>query len=190
MMRRLGVLLIPVLAMVLVAPEASAARTQKVVTKTYAVTGSTVEQVRASLEANGPGDYHATTNWRVSYRFNYAFSAGMCRVTSRTVHTKIVYLYPKWNAPAEASQALRDKWSTYFAGLTVHEEGHGKTGKITARRVDRMIGRATAGTCPALETQVSRAFKRLIKRGQARDVKYDAETNHGATQGAIFRPMR
>lgn len=189
MTRRLGVLLIPVLATLLVLPEASAARTEKVVTRTYQVTGSTVEQVRASLEANGPGDYHATTSWRISYRYRYAFSADECRVTSRKVHTKIVYLYPSWTPPAEASQALRDKWTNYFAALESHEEGHGRTGRITARRVDRMIGRAAATSCPALEKQITRSANRLFKRGNAMDVRYDAETDHGATQGAIFRPM-
>jgi predicted secreted Zn-dependent protease len=186
MMRRTAAVLTACLATVLVAPEVSAAPNEKVVTHTYKVTGSTAQEIRASLNANGPGNYDARTTWRVWWSYGSVQQGSECVVTSHSVHSKIVFLYPKWKAPADAAEALVTKWKTYMAALHVHENGHAKHGRVTARRINKTFASTVAANCSALDSKLRSKIDKHFARGNAADVRYDAKTNHGATQGATF----
>jgi hypothetical protein len=45
---------------------------------------------------------------------------------------------------------------------------------------------APTSICSALDSQLSGLFDQAIKAIDATNTNYDAKTNHGATQGAVF----
>ncbi|MBV8032515.1 MAG: DUF922 domain-containing protein, partial [Betaproteobacteria bacterium] len=51
----------------------------------------------------------------------------------------------------------------------------------------RAASAMTAGDCGSLGSALRAQFDSMLKQANARDVDYDAQTNHGATQGAFFR---
>lgn len=168
------------------APAASGAATERVTTKTYRVFGATETQIRASLDARNPGDHDARTQWFVDWSYTSAIRASRCVVATSKVHTRIVYTYPRWVAPASATEELRADWAHYMSRLRFHEVGHARVGRLTARRIVATLGATTASTCAALDRSLRAVIARHFRAGNAADIAYDRRTQHGATQGAVF----
>lgn len=80
---------------------------------------------------------------------------------------------------ADAPPTLVDKWNAYVRNLTLHEEGH--VDNIAESYLD--VRTAIQGaTCPTAEAQAQATLEVI---GQF-DRDYDRDTDHGATQGAVF----
>lgn len=184
--RLLTSLLVAIAIVAITAPAAEAARTEQVATSTYTVTGSTEDEIRASLDARHPGGYDARTNWYVTWSYSSAMRSGRCRVTTSKVHTKIAFTYPRWVAPADASAELVQGWTTYMGALRVHESGHARIGRTVAARVQNVLTAARAANCAALDRALPGLVQPQFKWGNASDIAYDRRTQHGATQGALF----
>ncbi|MCW2922502.1 MAG: putative secreted Zn-dependent protease [Thermoleophilia bacterium] len=184
--RSLSILVAAVAALAIAAPTAGAARTERVTTATYVVTGSTEDEIRASLDARHPGGFDARTNWYVTWSYASAMRSGRCHVTTSKVHTKIAFTYPRWAAPADASAELATSWTTYMGKLRVHESGHARIGRGVAARVQNVLTATTAATCASLDRALPGLVQPQFTWGNAADVSYDRRTQHGATQGAVF----
>ena len=63
-----------------------------------------------------------------------------------------------------------------------------RIGEAAAREVEQLLADfSQRGGCNGVQGKVNRAAYAAIKRGQKRDLDYDRQTRHGATQGAFFR---
>jgi predicted secreted Zn-dependent protease len=111
---------------------------------------------------------------------------GRCRVATSKVHAKIDFTYPRWVAPATATDELKGKWTTYMRNLRVHEAGHARIGRAVATRVQTSLNRASAADCRALDRALPGLVNPHYRWGNAADASYDRRTKHGATQGAVF----
>jgi predicted secreted Zn-dependent protease len=165
---------------------ATAAATERVSTATYRVYGATANAIRASLDARRPGNYDARTQWFVDWSYTSAVRSGRCVVASSKVHTRINFTYPRWTAPASATDELRADWSRYLSRLRVHESGHATNGRTTATRIVATLRTTRSTTCSGLDRALHAAITRHFAAGNALDRAYDRRTQHGATQGAVF----
>jgi predicted secreted Zn-dependent protease len=141
----------------------------------------------AALQAALPDGFHGLARWDVTYSYRVAPTPqGTCRVTGvRTAMTGRLTV-PRWTDEAQAAPALRAAWTRYLDALMRHEDGHLDTGHALARALHQDIGAATGPDCKTLRADIDHRAERLIDDHQARDRRYDAETDHGATQGARF----
>lgn len=155
----------------------------------YDVAGADGGALLSSLAQRGPKGFHGLTDWEFRYDYRVAPTPeGTCRVTGvRTAVTGRILL-PRWVDEPKAPTALRQAWATYMDALMKHEEGHMATGQSLTRALQSDIGAATGPDCKTLRTDVERLAQGLINDHQARDQRYDADTQHGATQGARFTP--
>jgi hypothetical protein len=71
--------------------------------------------------------------------------------------------------------------------LLAHEYGHANTGSAFERNFARAAAGVTAPGCGDLDRALRAQFDSLLKQANAEDIAYDAQTQHGATQGAVFR---
>jgi predicted secreted Zn-dependent protease len=94
---------------------------------------------------------------------------------------------PRWTASGQASQDLATRWSRYVSALEVHENGHLQTGRDFESNFKRAAMSAAAPNCGAIDGSLRATYDSLLKQANARDIDYDAQTGHGATQGAVFR---
>jgi predicted secreted Zn-dependent protease len=155
----------------------------------YDVTGVDGGALSASLAQRGPKGFHGLTDWEFRYDYRVAPTPeGTCRVTGVRTSVTGRILVPRWVDEPKAPKALREAWSTYMDALMKHEEGHMATGQSLTRALQSDIGAATGPDCKTLRADVERLAQGLIDGHQARDQRYDAETQHGATQGARFTP--
>jgi len=147
------------------------------------VTGDTANQIRQSINQNRNMDYDAYTGWYLSWQF------GDCAGNGLVVTVDVTYTFPEWEPSASTSAELIASWDTYTDALFCHEYGHAKNGFDCANEVFTALSAIDAGgDCGEQQTEADAAFSTIIDACNQRDVEYDADTNHGATMGAVFPP--
>jgi predicted secreted Zn-dependent protease len=144
----------------------------------YTVEGANEDEIRANMNSVRPGEEDAYTSW------NFSWNApddgnGSCDLNNVQVNYTISVRFPQWTPPVDASAELIQKWNNYIDALAVHESGHVQR---VFPFIPDLINNIKASSCDTYN-QVAQEWLNGINQSNA---DYDTETNHGATQGAIF----
>lgn len=160
---------------------------------TYAVNGSTLSAISQSLEANARADPHepgskfyAETNWQISYSTSRKSTARGCELDKGSVTIAVTMTLPALVTP-NVPRDVADRWSNFIKRGIIHESGHVKLAQDGARSFQRDLGNVSPSpTCDALDTRIKDLFITDFKSIEKLNVQYDADTQHGVTQGAVF----
>ena len=144
----------------------------------YTVEGTHEDEIRDYMNGVRPGDHDALTEWNFQW-FVPSGGNGSCNLDGATVDYTITVTFPQWTPPAGASAALIDRWNSYINALALHEAGH--VDRVVPYVPD-LIDDIKSSTCGAYN-EAAQARLNAIDQLNA---EYDAETGHGATQGAVF----
>ena len=159
----------------------------------YEVTGSTVAELRASLDRNGPrkspsGRSSAGfTQWNVEWSYLWTTTSDECRLTRVSTTLTVATTLPRWS-PADPPVELSARWSRFLEALRAHEDGHAQNGRDATRVIgERLRALPPEPDCPALAAAVQKAAEAVLAEYTARDVSYDVRTAHGLTQGTLLQ---
>lgn len=158
----------------------------------YDVHGTDQRELRESMDSHGPvgvdGErHHGYTRWHVGWAFELVSSPSWCRVRSVETTLKVTMTLPRWNRPDEVPEDLEREWRRYSDALREHEEGHHEIAMSAADEVRRQLtGVSSTSGCQVLAEDLDRRAKAVIETFNARELEYDAATDHGSTQGARF----
>jgi predicted secreted Zn-dependent protease len=132
--------------------------------------------------------YDSTTNWHVTWKYGHNRTPEACSADSFRVFVDITFLYPKWGPGEDTPRDLVDKWEAYIKNLVTHENGHRDLAVEAATELSRAVAELPPSpTCADVDREV-RALSRMRMDMLNDDEKeYDTATNHGYTQGAMFR---
>jgi len=151
----------------------------------YDITGSTENELRKSMDMLRPKDpfwdfrpVDAYTAWHISWNWP-GYGTDTCDLTAAVISYEIKVTIPRWTPPANASPNLIAKWEKYIQILELHEKGHVNNVVNNFPNVQTAIRNATCATADVAGSKALLEISRL-------DSTYDNETQHGATQGAIF----
>lgn len=160
----------------------------------YDVSGSTAEQVRASIDRERrklkAGQHDGLTT--VQFRFDYepVRKGGAWVAGGVSVSEDIVIHVPRWTGYDQAPPEFQRQWKDYSDGLMVHEQGHADRNAAAAPEIEKAILSATARQARQLDSPVKQAVQKVMNRLQIEQKQYDVQTRSGATQGASFPPGR
>lgn len=150
----------------------------------YDVYGTDAKSIRESLNALGPQDqregrrYDARTSWNAQWHWPGG-PDGKCDLAHLEYSFQIIVILPHLGDQERASPALRQEWRRYMAGLIEHESGHAKHAYAHKEDIENAV---KSSSCEGANAAGAAAITELGKF----DAEYDAETHHGATQGARF----
>lgn len=151
--------------------------------ESYVVTGNTANQIRQSINQNRDTEYDANTSWYVSWQF------ADCAGNGLVVTVDVTYDFPEWKPSATAAPELVASWQTYQDALFCHEYGHAEHGLDCANDVYTALAAIDAGgDCGKQQAEADATFSAILAEYNQLDLQYDADTQHGATMGAIFPP--
>ena len=153
----------------------------------YTVHGQDYASLLQSLNANGPRGFHGMAGWKVTYQYTTKQRRDACQIDTVRVKISGEILMPRWADERSAPQALQRRWSDYYAALKLHEDGHIQHGRELALLVKESLMGLGAVPCNQIQALAQAEFQRVYGNLKTRDQEYDARTNHGATQGAVFR---
>ena len=159
---------------------------------TYNVHGTSIPELCACLSRNGVrmnnGDiYDALTSWDVKWEYDYDRSPGGCSVDDFRAVVDVTIRYPRWVSNDDAPAPLANAWDAFLHSLIQHEQVHRD---IAVAAADGLIRAATAippaATCADLDQAVEALGRSFMKQLTLDQQAYDAETSHGAMQGAVL----
>jgi predicted secreted Zn-dependent protease len=170
---------------------------ESVTRRSYSVEGATAQELRAALDALGPlagragasggaGRYDGLTDWSLRWSYRYQRAGGSCSLASATVTLDIVVSLPVPRGAGLPPQ-LADRWQAYAMALESHEAGHVERERTLAAMFVTDLEETPAGPdCAELGGRLNALGESYIERIRLSDASYDAETNHGVSQGASF----
>ena len=158
----------------------------------YEISGCGENELRNQMNRQGTAwsdgkKYDSVTKWHVTWDYEHNRSLQSCSAEAFQATAEITIRYPKWVQRDAASQELADKWEGYIASLIVHEEGHRDMVVEAIEEVTRVVAQLPAApTCAELDRRVRALCHERMAKLNAEAKEYDAETLHGAEQGAVF----
>jgi predicted secreted Zn-dependent protease len=190
-------LLVTAIAMLATAPiEASNAQSQPKIsinTNYYQIKGGTAAQLRNEMNRVRPfdrfsnGRYDALTRWYITGNYKYIPGDSRCQIYQPQVFLMVKTTLPKWNPTSKANPKLVRKWRKYIKVLRLHENGHKQNGIEAARELQKSLSQIPSySSCQSLATAVKELSQKITTKYNQKDLEYDRQTKHGATQGAIF----
>ena len=165
---------------------AGAAESVVVTTNTYAVTGSNLAELQASIAKNRPWKasegFEGRTVSSIKCRYSMRAEPGQLWLSGLEVNTYIVVTVPAWRAPTNADPAFRAYWAQFVRGLLQHEEGHVQIARAAAVEVrHRLLALPASGSPEALESAAQQTLKAVLDEFHRKETDYDRRTRHGTT---------
>jgi len=131
--------------------------------------------------------YDSVTNWKIKWNYGHNNTPQTCTTDSFLVTVKIVYQLPKWVTSGDAPRPLVEKWESFLKQLMIHEKGHRDRAVEAATELTNTIKELPpARTCAELDREVQMLSRKSMIKLKKDQEEYDAVTNHGQTQGAVF----
>lgn len=158
----------------------------------YEVGGCCEKDIQCDLKQkcikwNDGKKYDSVTSWKVKWDYGYNRAPETCSVDSFKVTVAISFRFPKWSRPGDAPQNLIDKWDNYMKNLVTHENGHRDMAVEAADELASAVADLPpALTCAEIDREVQKLSRARLMKLKEDEKEYDAATNHGHTQGAIF----
>jgi predicted secreted Zn-dependent protease len=160
----------------------------------YAVTGSSEEELRKSLLEKGPRDdsgvaRFAYTDWKVTWKWK-KLADGLIDPDSVELACVANVLLPELDSNATVSPELRSAWDGFIERTRKHELNHVSHVEQRAPEIYKRL-RAAAWQSGGLSgKRASEIVSEVVADIKAMDRRYDAETDHGRTEGAWrIQPM-
>ena len=154
---------------------------------TYAVHGSSLAEIRASMKQHGPVDElgvrrHAITKWKVTWKWDRDLD-GNVRADSVSIQCSASIVLPQLENEGSLSPEEQQAWSSYSARLKAHELNHVKhIDSLAPEILDRIRVRAhRSGKIKAPVAQ--RIASGVLQEARELDRSYDHSTKHGKTEG-------
>lgn len=156
----------------------------------YDIHGRTDRELVADMRRLGPktaagGIFFGETQSPMRWQYRTRPDAMQCTLYAVTVRVSSQITLPRWTPPADTVPGLYAQWQTFLAALQVHEIGHKDISGRAAAEIIRRLN-ALNTSCSTLTDDVQRITERIVAQLRDDQVRYDAETWHGATQGAVF----
>lgn len=160
-----------------------------VTTNHYFVTGSSLHEIRRSIDRLRPGGvnggHDGLTMWKLGWNVRVGSVAGESQVTSFTTSTAITITLPSWRAPTNVAPSVVQAWVSYYSALQKHEWAHATNGMMAAAELRKRVAEIGADSSHVrLQQRVQAVADAVIAEYKQRDVDYDRQTDHGRREGA------
>jgi predicted secreted Zn-dependent protease len=158
----------------------------------YEIHGATPGDLRDQMNRLGPADstgrrFDGRTDWYIDWHYSYNGTNTGCKIATTEVDVKVTFTLPHWAPPNNISPGLVEKWDKYMVALQSHEDGHKNNALSSGQAILRAFKALPPyPDCDEVKQNISATGQRIIKQANQNDLDYDAQTKHGATQGATF----
>lgn len=153
----------------------------------YDVTGSTLEQVQASIRQLGPVDEggkrrYARTDWKVEWSWEKNDS-GIIQPGTVKVLCKAVITLPRLTPSSTLPPDQEQRWAAYEQLLAHHEMNHVRHVQALAPKISSRIEERQERSGKVSAKTAQRIAKAVLQEIRELDRFYDRHTRHGASEG-------
>jgi predicted secreted Zn-dependent protease len=145
----------------------------------YSISGNSAAELRTSMNQQHPvSGFDGNTHWNVSWQWP-GYGSSDCRLQEAKLETRITVSLPRWSPPRDADPALILQWNRYLGSLALHEQGHVQRAREGFAKMQQIL---QSSHCDNADAQLNAVMGEMHDA----DLRYDADTDHGSTQGARF----
>jgi predicted secreted Zn-dependent protease len=161
--------------------------------RTYEVPGTNAGEIRHNLDdlrrTTGHEDFNAETKWDLRWSMRYsAGKDGGCHLVAVTLEYYAVVTLPALVDETSLAAEEAGNWRSFADALEEHEMGHVDREAAGAAALQQaLLGLGPQSDCATLANLVTAMGEQAKTSIRVTDELYDAETEHGASQGALFR---
>lgn len=177
-MGKLAIIIVMVLCVI--ADNATAKVTILEHTRTYRVSGNTIQAVVKSMKRNGPrSELHgrralAMADYSYWPKVQLEQKKGLCRVSHATVSMRIYYVLPQLSRPQSLSRSHRSRWRRISSMITRHERQHGRLYRQFARQLQAALSKMPPRqSCAQLRSKQRQLTRRLEQANIHRNRRFD-----------------
>jgi len=156
----------------------------------YVVGGGTPDDILDALVANGPkaeGEtFFGITESSVDFLYETVPAQVGCQISNVQVVLHLTITLPEWAAPADAGPDLTRDWGRFRRALADHEDHHREIAEDGANALLDAVFDLHRTTCESVREEARRRLERGEIEIAALHRRYDAETGHGQTEGAVW----
>ena len=156
----------------------------------YDIRGRSESELKSELNSKGVYDGRmndAYTKWYVRWNYGYQSGPDGCSLKEVRTSADINIKLPRWKNENDGPADVREKWSRFIKALEEHENGHLDFGVKTATEIDEALLHMPAyPDCEQMGNAANDKANEILGKYLAEEKAYDAQTNHGVTQGAVF----
>lgn len=136
--------------------------------------------------SEGAKKYHGYTRWDINWRYTYGKEDDLrtCKIKTLTVTLKASITLPELNSSDDKALA---QFASYLPALKKHEIGHLQIAQEAAKKIERnLLAQTALPSCELLKTTLNARGLELTDEAKVLGQQYDAQTQHGKTQGAFL----
>jgi predicted secreted Zn-dependent protease len=156
----------------------------------YVVSGADPQAVRRSMTERGPRGpadgkpYDARTDVSYTWRAPARANGRGCDPAAAVFKHAVTMTLPKLAEPTRLKAADRVDWERYMTQLVAHERNHALIGLRGGAEIEKRF--KAAPDCKLGKA----AADALSSAMAAAHLQYDAKTEHGVLEGAVYPPRR
>ena len=133
--------------------------------------------------------YFGLTSTEVRFTYRMISTSTGCDLTDIEVYLRVVTTLPRWRPYSGTPYEVERRWRSFDRALRIHENGHKQFALEEADMIWRALESVRAPSCDAMNAEARRSALRIRDTYVLRHDAYDARTDHGTTQGAVW-PLR
>ncbi len=133
--------------------------------------------------------YFGLTSTEVRYTFRTLTTSTSCNLTDVEVELRVLTTLPRWQPPSGTTYDVERKWRSFDRALQIHENGHKQFALEEADMIHRALRSLRTPSCSTIDDEARAITTRIRDTYLRRHLAYDARTDHGTTQGAVW-PLR
>lgn len=162
----------------------------RVSTRTYAVSGTTEREVLRSLLDAGPRDgddiFFGLTQTELDVNYDPTEISGGCVIKDTEVDLEVVITLPEWLPATDIAPTLQSDWRRFRRALEAHEDQHRAIAVEGAERAFDAVAELYRPTCEQAVNEARRRLEVLGVEIRAQHRRFDDETGHGKSEGAVW----
>jgi predicted secreted Zn-dependent protease len=157
----------------------------------YDIAGRREGELARQMRLLGPDGFFGRLDHGLGYRYGYAWDGGACALSEIEIGLELTFRYPRWTDRDQAPRRVREAWDRFYAALVVHEEGHAEIAREGAEALaEALAGLPPRDDCDRLRSDIAETAREVIGAMHDAQRRYDVETGHGQTQGAVLTTRR
>lgn len=186
-------LLLPLGARAQFAPDPEIGRVETAVEVAYYdLTGTTLQDLSASLDARGPRQggrrFFGLTEWEVNAEYRWTPRDTGCAMDDVVVRVAVLTTMPRWRPRGSVHPRTRHAWERFVHALGAHEAEHQALALEAGDALRWRLVALREPTCHTMKRAAERTITDVLSEYEARNRAYDHRTGHGRTQGAVWPP--
>lgn len=159
----------------------------------YPVDGASPDAVLQSLLDSGPRDgddvFFGITDTELDVRYDPTEAADGCLIRDTRVYLDVTITLPEWVPPAGADPIMAADWGRFIRALRAHEDRHREIAVAGAERAYRAVAELYRPSCAEAVEEARRRLERIGVEIGGTHRRFDASTDHGKADGAVW-PIR